>query len=60
MDNIVKNVIDNVRNGDIILLHSAAEHNETKKALPMMIEELQKRNIEIVGLDTLLNVDAYR
>jgi peptidoglycan-N-acetylglucosamine deacetylase len=58
--NIVKNVIDNVRNGDIILMHSAAEHSETKEALPKMIEELQKMNYQIVGLDILLNVKAYQ
>ena len=50
--NIVKNVIDNIRNGDIILMHTTSETSETKKALPIIIEELQKRNIEIVGLDT--------
>ena len=59
-DNIVKNVMDNVRNGDIILMHTTSQTNETKKALSKIIEELQKRKIEIVGLDTLLNVAAYQ
>jgi peptidoglycan-N-acetylglucosamine deacetylase len=58
--NIVKNVIDNVRNGDIILMHTTPEQSETQKALPLLIEELQKRNIEMVGLDTLLNVKPYK
>jgi peptidoglycan/xylan/chitin deacetylase (PgdA/CDA1 family) len=58
--NIVKNVIDNGRNGDIILMHSTEEQSETKKALPLIIEELQKRDFEIVGLDELLNVKAYK
>ena len=58
--NIVKNVIDNVRNGDIILMHTTSEQSETQKALPTIIEELQKRNIEIIGLDTLLHVKAYQ
>lgn len=58
--NIFKNVIDHVRNGDIILMHTTPETNETQKALPMMIEELQKRNFEIVGLDTMLNMEAYQ
>ena len=58
--NIVKNVMENVRNGDIILMHSTEEQNETKKALPLIIEELQKDNFEIVGLDELLNVRAYQ
>jgi peptidoglycan-N-acetylglucosamine deacetylase len=59
-NNIVNNVIDNLRNGDIILMHSDSDKNETKKALPFLIEELQKRNIEIVDLETLLNVKAYQ
>ncbi|OLS41006.1 polysaccharide deacetylase family protein [Bacillus sp. MRMR6] len=58
--NIVRNVTENVRNGDIILMHSAAQHSETERALPLMIEELQKRGYQIVGLDTLLNIDAYQ
>jgi peptidoglycan-N-acetylglucosamine deacetylase len=59
-DNIVKNVVDNVRNGDIILMHTTPEQSSTKNALPMIIEELQKRDYEMVGLDTLLDVEAYQ
>ncbi|WP_262682847.1 polysaccharide deacetylase family protein [Paenibacillus baimaensis] len=59
-DNIVHNVIDNIRNGDIILMHSTSRTNETAKAVPIMIEELQKRNYDIVDLETLLNVQAYQ
>ncbi|MFJ7729504.1 DUF4309 domain-containing protein [Neobacillus sp. NPDC097160] len=58
--NIVNNVIANVRNGDIILMHSDSDKVETKKALPMLIEELQKRNFEIVDLEDLLNIKAYQ
>jgi peptidoglycan-N-acetylglucosamine deacetylase len=58
--NIFKNVIEHVRNGDIILMHTTPETSETQKALPMIIEELQKRNFDIVGLDTLLNMEAYQ
>ncbi|MEH7502182.1 DUF4309 domain-containing protein [Neobacillus drentensis] len=58
--NIIRNVIDNLRNGDIILMHSDSDKSETKKALPLLIEELQKRNVEIVDLQTLLNVKAYQ
>lgn len=58
--NIIRNVIDNLRNGDIILMHSDSDKIETKKALPQLIEELQKRNVEIVDLETLLHVKAYQ
>jgi peptidoglycan/xylan/chitin deacetylase (PgdA/CDA1 family) len=59
-DNIVKNVIDHVRNGDIILMHSDSDKTETQKALPLIIEALQAKNFEIVDLETLLNVKAYK
>jgi peptidoglycan/xylan/chitin deacetylase (PgdA/CDA1 family) len=58
--NIVNNVIDNLRNGDIILMHSDSDKSATKQALPILIEELQKRNVQIVDLETLLHVKAYQ
>ncbi|EKN66004.1 polysaccharide deacetylase [Neobacillus bataviensis LMG 21833] len=58
--NIVNNVMSNVRNGDIILMHSDSDKGETQKALPLLIEELQKRNFEIVDLEDLLNIKAYQ
>ena len=58
--NIIRNVVDNLRNGDIILMHSDSDKSETKIALPLLIEELQKRNVQIVDLETLLHVKAYQ
>ncbi|MBW8351094.1 DUF4309 domain-containing protein [Bacillus sp. IITD106] len=58
--NIVKNVMDNVRNGDIILMHSDSDKMETEKALPLIIEGLEKKNFEIVNLEELLNIKAYQ
>ncbi|GAA0179563.1 hypothetical protein SH2C18_24090 [Clostridium sediminicola] len=58
-DAIIKNVIDNVRNGDIILLHSNADKIETAKALETIILELKSKNYEIVDLETLLKIKAY-
>ncbi|MBP2242734.1 peptidoglycan/xylan/chitin deacetylase (PgdA/CDA1 family) [Cytobacillus eiseniae] len=58
--NIVSNVMQNVRNGDIILMHSDSEKTATVKALPKLIEALQKEKFEIVDLETLLNVKAYQ
>lgn len=56
----VKNVVENVRNGDIILMHSASIHGENSKALPILIEELKVSGFELVDLATLLNIDAYK
>jgi peptidoglycan-N-acetylglucosamine deacetylase len=58
--NILKNVLDNVRNGDIILMHSNADRGETVKALPRLIDELQKNQFAIVDLETLLGINAYK
>lgn len=58
--NIVKNVMNHVRNGDIILMHSDEKKNEAVKALPELIEGLQEKGFEIVDLETLLNIAAYQ
>nr|WP_283248188.1 polysaccharide deacetylase family protein [Bacillus sp. FJAT-50079] len=58
--NIVRNVVNNVRHGDIILMHSDADKTETKKALPSIIEALKERDFEIVDLEVLLGEKAYR
>ncbi|WP_400241490.1 polysaccharide deacetylase family protein [Niallia sp. JL1B1071] len=59
-ENIIKNVTDNLRNGDIILMHSDSEKTETAKALPTIIEAVQERGFEIVGLNELLGIEAYQ
>lgn len=59
-NNIIKNVLDNLRNGDIILMHSDSEKTETAKALPTIIEVVQEKGFKIVGLDELLGVEAYQ
>ncbi|PLR76331.1 hypothetical protein CU633_16725 [Bacillus sp. V3-13] len=57
---IQKNVFDNVRNGDIILMHSDEDKTETAKAVPVIIEELKSRGFQIVDVSTLLNTKAYK
>lgn len=58
--NIVNNVLKNIRNGDIILMHSNEDKTETAKALPQIIEGLKQRGFEIVSLQTMLNVKPYK
>ncbi len=56
-DAVVENVISNVRNGDIILMH----RNPTSVgALPNIIEKLSERGYTFVHLDELLGIKAYR
>lgn len=59
-DNIVKNVLDNVRPGEIILMHSNEDKKATVEALPAVIQGLKQRGYQIVGLDQLLGVSAYK
>lgn len=56
---IVQNVLDHVRNGDIILLHSGKDNAVTAKALPSLIEGLQAAGYELVDLAALLDRPAY-
>lgn len=58
--NITKNVLDNVRPGEIILMHSNGNREATVKALPLIIAGLQQEGYEIVGLDELLQVSACK
>lgn len=59
-DVISSNVLSNIRNGDIILMHTDADEYDTYEVLPSIIEELQEQGYEIVDLETLLGLPAYQ
>lgn len=59
-DHIAKNVLDNVRPGDIILMHSCKDQEATVQALPQIIVGLQEKGYDLVGLATLLASPAYK
>jgi peptidoglycan/xylan/chitin deacetylase (PgdA/CDA1 family) len=60
-EDIIDRVMQNTKNGSIILLHDGSNREEEVenrpqemfKALPIIIEELKKRNFEFVRLDEL-------
>lgn len=58
--NIVNNVIDNVRPGEIILMHANEDKSATVAALPVIIKKLKAMGYEIVTLDKILNVQPYK
>lgn len=58
--NITKNVLDNLRDGDIILMHSNSDKKATLEALPGIIEGIQNKGYSIVTLDKLLNINPYK
>ncbi|MEL7564866.1 MAG: polysaccharide deacetylase family protein [Dehalobacterium sp.] len=65
-ENIVKNVVNHIKNGDIILFHDSGalfgkeggDRSATVKALPTIIEKIQQKGYQIVPLKTLLNEEA--
>ncbi len=59
-DVIYSNVVENIRNGDIILMHTDTDEYDTYEALPRIIEELQRQGFELVDLETMLGKPAYQ
>ncbi|WP_238190951.1 polysaccharide deacetylase family protein [Paenibacillus sp. L3-i20] len=57
---IAQNVISNVRNGDIILMHSLEDFTSNVSALSLIIDELKRQSFEFVNLETLLGIKAYQ
>jgi peptidoglycan/xylan/chitin deacetylase (PgdA/CDA1 family) len=55
VSSILKNVIDNLRPGDIILMHSNGDKGVTADALPRIIEAIQEKGYKISTLDKLVN-----
>ncbi|NLI93579.1 MAG: polysaccharide deacetylase family protein [Peptococcaceae bacterium] len=59
-DHIANNVLQNIRPGEIVLMHSNGDKTQTQKALPKIIEGLHAKGYKIVTLDYLLHVKAYK
>jgi peptidoglycan-N-acetylglucosamine deacetylase len=59
-DNIIKNVLDNIRPGEIIIMHCGADKEATADALPIIISNLKAKGYNFITLDKLLNIRAYK
>ena len=59
-ENIIKNVVDNVRPGEIVLMHSYEDKEPTVEALPTIIKELSRRNYKFVDMAQALNIMPYK
>lgn len=53
-ETVAANVLDNVRPGDIILMHSIGGRTNTVKALPIIIKGLREQGYAMVRVDELL------
>ncbi|RBW67796.1 polysaccharide deacetylase family sporulation protein PdaB [Bacillus taeanensis] len=51
---IIKNVTENVKGGDIVLLHASDSAKQTEKALPVIIDDLKKRGFSFVTVSELI------
>ena len=60
VDNIVKNVVENVRPGEIILMHCDGDKQITTKALPLIISRLKEMGYSFATVDKLLALPAYK
>ncbi|OJJ21840.1 hypothetical protein BKI52_10305 [marine bacterium AO1-C] len=60
VDTIAQGVIQKVRPGEIVLMHSRPGVENTVKALPLIIQRLQKQGYRLVRLDQILGVKAYK
>lgn len=57
---IVNNVLNNVRPGDIVLLHSYPNLTVVLDALPEIITSLRSRGYSIISLAELLGINPYK
>ncbi|MGH4122115.1 MAG: polysaccharide deacetylase family protein [Clostridium sp.] len=57
---IVDTVINNVRPGEIILMHSNNDKIVTTEALPQIIEKLQAKGYHFKTISDMLNIKAYK
>ncbi len=53
-ENIVKNVIEAAKSGDIVLMHASDSAKQTANALPKIIEHFQKKGFRFVTVSELL------
>lgn len=60
VEDITDSLIDTIRPGEVILLHSYENKQPTLEALEPMIVGLRKRGFEIVAVDQLLHLNKYR
>ncbi|TDT63587.1 polysaccharide deacetylase family protein [Fonticella tunisiensis] len=57
---VVENVLNNVRLGEIILMHSGPGQRIAVEALPEIIRGLRARGFSIVDLGVMLDVNPYK
>ena len=57
---IVKNILSNVRPGDVILMHSSVGHNVDVEALQEIINGLKEKDYKIVDLGVMLKINPYK
>src|SRR5690606_3255696 len=54
VETIVNNVLDNVTNGDIILMHASDSVKQTEEALPIILNDLKKQGYQFMLISELI------
>ncbi|SHH47259.1 polysaccharide deacetylase family protein [Tepidibacter thalassicus] len=61
VDKIVKTILNNIRNGDIILLHDYVEgKSQTYEALKIILPKLKERGYKFVTISELIKMNDYK
>ncbi|MFB4166104.1 polysaccharide deacetylase family sporulation protein PdaB [Alteribacillus sp. JSM 102045] len=55
VDTIVNNITDEIKPGDVILLHASDSAKQTGEALPIIIDKLLEENYSFVGIEELIS-----
>lgn len=58
-DNIIRNVLDYVRPGDVVLMHSYMNKRPTLEALPIIIETLREQGYQFLSVDEMIGAQGY-
>jgi peptidoglycan-N-acetylglucosamine deacetylase len=52
--NIIRDNVSKAKEGDIILLHASDSAKQTAKALPLILEDVKKKNLELVTVSEMI------
>lgn len=55
VDQIVQNVNDRMKSGDIVLLHASDSATQTAQALPPILKQIKEKNLKNVTVGELIS-----
>jgi len=52
--NVIRGNVTKAKKGDIVLLHASDSAKQTNKALPLILEDIKKRNLKLVTISEMI------